>query len=132
MRSTLWTLAAAIALVVGGVILAAASTRSQHAGGTVLGVAFYLPMLGLGTLIRGAAGAISLLFVLLLIVPILLPAVDLDLVAAYLPGDAGANLMRVSADEPYVRAGDRRADHARLDPGVDHFAGYLALRRRDA
>ncbi|WP_202637680.1 ABC transporter permease subunit [Bailinhaonella thermotolerans] len=74
------------------------SYSTDDAYDTVLGIALYLPLLavfalGLGVLMRGAAGAIAVLFVILLIFPIMLPAVNLAQVAEYLPGDAGAAMM---------------------------------------
>ncbi|MEV0198822.1 hypothetical protein [Nonomuraea sp. NPDC050691] len=102
---------------------------------TVFGIALYLPLLGvfalgLGTFLRSAAAAISVVFVILLILPILLPALGLDLIAAYLPGDAGANLMRASTGEPYSQAVGGLIMLGWALASV--YAGYLALRRKDA
>lgn len=75
----------------------------------VVGVALYLPMigvfsLGLAAVFRGAAPSSAVIFVVLLILPVMLPAVGLDTVAAYLPGDAGATLMHGNTDDVYPRA----------------------------
>jgi ABC-2 type transport system permease protein len=85
------------------------SYTTGEAYAAVLGIALYLPMigvfsLGLAVLMRSAAPALAVAFVLLLVLPVMLPAVGLDLVAAYLPGDAGAAMMHGSADDVYPRA----------------------------
>ncbi|MGP3964820.1 hypothetical protein ACTWPT_53595 [Nonomuraea sp. 3N208] len=110
------------------------SYTTDDAYNTVVGVALYLPMLGvfalgLGTLLRGAASSIAILFVVLLIIPIMLPAVNLAEVASYLPGDAGAALMHGGTDETYGRpvAGLIVLAWSLLSI----FLGYFSLRRRD-
>jgi ABC-2 type transport system permease protein len=111
------------------------SFSSDDAYNTVLGVTLYLPMLGIFSLglaaaLRSAAATIAIVFVVLLILPFMLPAIGLDTVAAYLPGDAGANLMHGSSDAVYPR----------FVGGVivlvwslaSLAGGYLLLRKRDA
>lgn len=104
----------------------------------VVGAALYLTVVGvlgiaLGTLLRSTAGAISTLFGLLLILPILanfLPSGWGDEVQKYLPGTAGTAVMVV------------RVDGGTLAPwtGFAVFCGYAAaaiiaaavlLRKRD-
>ncbi|GAA3093474.1 hypothetical protein [Streptosporangium carneum] len=102
---------------------------------TVIGIALYMPMLGvfalgLGTLLRNVAGAISVLFVILLIVPILLPGLNLGAIADYLPGDAGANLMRASTGEPYGQAVGGLIMLGWTLASI--YAGYVTLRSKDA
>ncbi|SDI71331.1 ABC-2 type transport system permease protein [Actinokineospora alba] len=107
---------------------------TDDAYNVVVGVALYLPMLGvfalgLAAALRGAAQTISIIFVVLLILPLMLPAIGLETVAAYLPGDAGVNLMRGTSHPIYPRP---VGGLIVLAWSLTSLAtGYLALRKRD-
>jgi ABC-2 type transport system permease protein len=112
---------------------------------SVAGSGLYLAVLGLfalglGTLIRRSAGAISALFGILLVLPVLvltLPSSWSDVIAKYLPSNAGQAIAQTVQGGPHSQAGST------LSPwvGMAVFALYaavaltlaaVALRRRDA
>ncbi|WP_405064217.1 ABC transporter permease [Kribbella sp. NBC_01505] len=111
------------------------SFSTDDAYNVVVGVTLYLPMiglfaLGLATAVRSAAATIAIIFVVLLILPLMMPAIGLETVAAYLPGDAGANLMHGSSDAVYPRAvGGLIVLGWSL---LSLAGGYFMLRKRDA
>jgi ABC-2 type transport system permease protein len=105
----------------------------------VIGAGLYLGLVGLlgmalGFIVRSSAGAIAILFGILLILPVLadvLPSDWAQHIVPYLPSEAGQAIMQLSPS-PYS-----------LAPwtGLALFAGYIAaavvtaavlLRRRDA
>ncbi|MEV5825064.1 ABC transporter permease [Spirillospora sp. NPDC052242] len=105
--------------------------------GTALGAGLYLALLavmcvGLGAVLRSAAGTITTLILVLLAVPQLLGVIGsswLESFADFMPGEAGAVLM-TGADDPY---GAPVALLVLVLWGLASFAaGLTALRRRDA
>ena len=111
----------------------------------VAGSGVYLAVLGLlalgiGTLIRHSAGAISALFGLVLVLPVLvqaLPSSWSDVIAKYLPSNAGQAISQTGNAGPHPRGGLMLSPWA----GLGVFALYadvalafaaVALRRRDA
>ncbi|GAA3570971.1 ABC transporter permease subunit [Amycolatopsis ultiminotia] len=106
----------------------------SYATEVVLGIALYLPMvgvfcLGLATMLRSAASATVAAFVLLLILPSLLPSVGLKVVGAMLQGKAGSVLMSGIPNEYYGRPGAIVIALCWAVAAV--LGGYLTLRRRD-
>lgn len=97
----LMLISASIAVVIGQAILSSkhiqASFGDAHVGRAVIGSALYLSGvgllgLGLGALLRNTAAAISTLFALLFVVPVVvhfLPASWNQAIAKYLPSNAG-------------------------------------------
>lgn len=97
----LMVIAALAAFSIGQLILStkhiSASLSDPHVGRAVIGSALYLTGvgllgLGLGALLRNTAGAISTLFALLFVFPVVvhfLPASWNDAIAKYLPSNAG-------------------------------------------
>lgn len=107
---------------------------TDDAYNVVVGVALYLPMLGvfalgLATALRSAAATMAIIFVVLLVLPIMMPAIGLETAAQYLPGDAGANLMHGSSKPVYPRP---VGGLIVLAWSLTSLAtGYLMLRGRD-
>ncbi|WET79033.1 ABC transporter permease [Amycolatopsis sp. QT-25] len=108
---------------------------AAYAVKVVFGIAVYLPMVGLfclgvGTALRSAATTVCTAFVVLLILPSLLPSVGLGTVGAYMQGHAGSTLMKAVGDDYYGPGG--AVVVALCWSAVALGAGYAALRRRDA
>jgi ABC-2 type transport system permease protein len=135
--------AALVAFLSGQAILSTknvgASLSDPGALRAVLGAGLYLAVVGLlgmalGFIIRNTAGAITTLFAILLVLPVLgevLPADWVGHVVPYLPSDAGQAIMRIGADPNSLAPWT----------GFGLFVGYTAvavvvaavlLRRRDA
>lgn len=103
----------------------------------VLAVGAYVALvstlaLGVGLAVRSAVGTLTVVFLLLFVLPALLPAVGLDVLvraADYLPGTAGGHLLGRTAD-PYPAA---VAIAVLVGWAVAALlAGALVLHRRDA
>ncbi|GAA2457652.1 ABC transporter permease subunit [Actinomadura vinacea] len=105
--------------------------------GDVLAIGCYLSLmsvfaLGLGTLLRSAAGTLIAIFLIVMLVPALLQASDItavERIADYLPGIAGAAFMR-GESEAYEPVLGLLIVAAWAAAAV--VAGYAVLRRRDA
>ncbi|MEO3753406.1 ABC transporter [Streptomyces sp. B6B3] len=144
------TLVTTAAIALTGLLLAVLGTVSaapfmgeygRYSGGdllaTALGVAGYLAALsvltiGIGAMLRSAAGAITSLLMLLLAVPQLLRGAGpqwLRTAVEYLPGDAGTVLME-QGSEPY--GAGRAAVVLLLWALAGALGGYAVLRARDA
>lgn len=103
----------------------------------VLAVAAYVALvsmlaLGVGLAVRSAVGTVTVVFLLLFVLPALLPAVGLDVLARaayYLPGTAGSHLLGRTAD-PYPAAVAVAVLVGWAAAAL--LAGGLVLHRRDA
>ena len=111
----------------------------------VAGSGIYLAVLGLlalgiGTLIRHSAGAISALFGVILVLPVLvqtLPSSWSDAIAKYLPSNAGQAIAQTVQAGPHSRGGPTLSPWVGLGvfflyAAVTLAFAAIALRRRDA
>ncbi|MEV5764436.1 ABC transporter permease [Micromonospora sp. NPDC052213] len=111
--------------------------RAAETVGDVLAVAAYLSLisvftLGLGTALRSAVGTLTTVFMILMVVPIALGALDIEFVNRLvdgLPGVAGHHFMSGDAD-PYPPAAGLALLAAWALAAM--LAGYAVLRSRDA
>ncbi|MEU8390124.1 ABC transporter permease [Micromonospora sp. NPDC048843] len=85
--------------------------------------------LGIAVLVRRTAGALTIVFVVLMVVPATLDLLSLDDLAALLPARAGSQLVGGGTD-PYGRVAG--AFLLAAWAAAVNLAGYLQLRRRDA
>jgi ABC-2 type transport system permease protein len=105
----------------------------------VIGVGLYLGLLGvlavgLGTIIRRAAGAIAVVLGLLLVIPLLAPLLPTsiqDTVGKFLPYIAGQAIFKTTADRTTLSPGVGLAVFA-LYAAVALAIGIVVVRRRDA
>jgi ABC-2 type transport system permease protein len=97
---------AVIGTVAGAAAMDASAFDFSHVVGQVFGVAVHLMLMsvltvGLAAIVRSSAGAITVLFVLLLIVPTILQSIPLDFLtnlAQFLPQAAGTQFLTGDAD----------------------------------
>lgn len=140
---------AVVTFVVGGLLGALGSAvahpvlgewgrfRAGETVGDVLAVAAYLSLisvftLGLGTVLRSAVGTLTTVFMILMVVPISLGALDIEFVNRLvdgLPGVAGSHFMSGDTD-PYPPAAGLALLAAWALAAM--LAGYVVLRSRDA
>ncbi|KOG91046.1 ABC transporter permease [Streptomyces varsoviensis] len=97
---------AAIGVAAGGAAMDAGVFEMSYVAGQVLAIAVHLALLsvltvGLAAIVRSSAGAITALFLLLLIVPMILQSIPADFftdLAQFLPQAAGAQFMADEAE----------------------------------